>query len=276
MSITSDSPSESDGLSATLSNGTANAGALLTVSVVASVVFIDKLVEMVGGAVVEGVGGTTDIAVVKTAGVEVGGAADMLLGVAADSVMGGALDSVMGGAVDSVMGGALDSVIGGASDSVMGGAADSAVGVAADVLVANEETSLTADLVVDVVGNESAIRVGGAADTVVEDKVAVDNITLVVGGAVVLAIKVGGAALEVIVTTVGSFMDRVAVEEAATENVTEDSTVVALTITGAVVETKGVDKVGKVEGTVELVPSDKMGIAVVESLLTGDSVKMPF
>ena len=274
MSITSDSPSESDGLSATLSNGTANAGALLTVSVVASVVFIDKLLEMVGGAVVEGVGGTTDIVAVKNAGVEVGGAADVLLGVAADSVMGGALDSVMGGAVDSVMGGALDSVIGRAADSVMGGAADSAVGVAANVLVANEETSLTADLVVDVVGNESAIRVGGAADTVVEDKDAVDNITLV--GTVVLAIKVGGAALEVIVTTVGSFMDRVAVAEAATENVTEDSTVVALTITGAVVETKDVDKVGKVEGTVELVPSDKMGIAVVESLLTGDSVKVPF
>ena len=100
----------------------------------------------------------------------------------------------------------------------MGGAADSAMGVAVDVLVANEETSLTTDLVVDVVDDESAIRVGGAADTVVEEKVAVDKTTLVVGGAAVVAIKVGGTALD---------MDKVAVTEAATEHVTEDSTVVA-------------------------------------------------
>ena len=132
------------------------------------------------------------------------------------------------------MGGAADSVMGGAADSVMGVAADSAVGVAVVVLVANEETSLTADLVVDVVGNESTIRVGGAADTVVEDKVSVDKITLVVGGAVVVAIKVGGAAPEVIVTTVGSFMDRVyvAATEAATEHVTDSPMVTTFSSSG--------------------------------------------
>ena len=245
---------------------------------------------------VEGVGGTTDMVVVKTADVVVGGAVDVLLSVAVDSAMGGALDSVMGGTVDSVVDGALDSVIGGVADSVMGGAADSAMGVAVDMLVVIEEISLTAELVVDVVGNESAIKVGGAADTVVEDKVAVDKITLVVGGAVVVAIKVagavvvvikmggavmvaikvGGAALEVTVTTVGSLTGRVAVTEEATENVTEDSTVVVLTIIGAVVETTGEDKVGKVEDTVDVVPSDKMGVAVVESLPVGDSVKVSF
>ena len=337
MSITSDSPSESDGLSATLNNGTASVGALLTVSVVASVVFTDKLLEIVGGAVVKGVGGTTDIVLVTFADVVVG-RADVLLGVAVDSVMGEALDSVIGGAVDSLMGGALD--------SVMGGAADSAVGVAVAELVAIEETS---DLMVDVVGNESAIRVGGAADTVVEDKVAVDEITLVVGGVVVVGIKVGRAAdtvveervaVDKIILVVGGAVvvaiklggaadtgveERVAVDkitlvvggavvvaiklggaadtgvedkitlvggavvvaikvggatlevtvttDAATENVTEGPTVVVL-ITGAVVESTGVDKVGNVEDTVDLALSDKMGVAVTESLPVGDSVKV--
>ena len=301
MSITSDSPSESDGLSATLNNGTASVGALLTVSLLASVVFTDKLLEIVGGAVVKGVGGTTDIVLVTFADVVVG-RADVLLDVAVDSVMGGALDSVIGGAVDSLMGGALD--------SVMGGAADSAVGVAVAELVAIEETS---DLMVDVVGNESAIRVGGAADTVVEDeitlvvggvvvvgikvgraadtgveeRVAVDKITLVVGGAVVVAIKVGGAAdtgvedkitlvggaVVVAIKVGGATLEVTVTTDAAIENVTEGPTVVVL-ITGAVVESTDVDKVGNVEDTVDLALSDKMGIAVTESLPVGDSVKV--
>ena len=63
----------------------------------------------------------------------------------------------------------------------------------------------------------------GADDTVAEDKVAVDKIILVVGGAVVAAVKckVGSPAVEIIIITVGLFMSRV-----AAENVPEDSIVV--------------------------------------------------
>ena len=339
--MTSDSPSESDGLSDTLNNGTVKlGGGLVTESVVASTVFIEKLLEVVvGGAVVDGVGGTTDIVLVTAADVMIGGAADVVIGVAADVVTGGAADVMIGGAADVVTGGATDVVTGGATDvvtggaadvmggaadvvisvaagvvtggatdvvtgeaadvvtggatdvaigvaadavmgvavvsvmgrivdSVMGGAAepvmgmdvDLVVGGAADVLVVTEEISLIPDLVVEGVGNESAIRVGGAADTMVEDKVVVDEITLEVGRVIIAAIEVGRAALEATVTTLGLLMDKVSVTVVA-ENVTEDSTVVAA-IMGVAIEPTGADAVDK-EDTTDLLLSDKIGVAAV-------------
>lgn len=97
-----------------------------------SLVFVDKLLEMVGVAVVEGVGGTTEIVFTCV-------------------VVGGAADVVVGGAVDLVSSGGADSVVGGATDGIGG------------LVVVTDEIVLT---VVNGVGNESATGVGGAAETI--------------------------------------------------------------------------------------------------------------
>ena len=251
MSITSDSPSESDGLSATLNNGTANVGGLETL--VASVVVIDK---MAGGAVVDGVGGTTDIGLMVTAdvmvAVVVAGAAIAVVevGVVADVVMGGAVLSAMGGAP----------VV-----SEIGGAADSVTGEAPDVLVV-EDISLVVDLVTDVRGNESAIKVGGAVDVIGNES------AIKVGGAVDVignesAIKVGGA-VDIIgnesAIKVGGAVDVIGNESAikvggAVDTTTEDKVVVddiTLEVGGAVVA------VGKVGGGA--VVATEVGGALVE------------
>lgn len=218
MSITSDSPSESEGLSDVLNNGTVKSDGLVTRSE-ASVVFMDSVMEAVGGAVVVGVGGITeigsifaaDIVLDEAAGVVLDGAEGSVMGGAKDSVMGAAEDSVMSGAKDSVMGGAEDSVMGGAKDSVMDGAEDSVMGGATDstdVLVVVDEIALTVDLVANKVSDKvSATRVGGAVDTIAEAKLEVDEFTLYVldtvtdvGGA---AAEVGGAVVAMTVTDVG-------------------------------------------------------------------------
>ena len=232
-------------------------------TLVVSLVVTDKVLEMMGGAVVDGVGGTTDIGLVITADVMV---AVVVVGGAATAVVevGGVADVVVGGAVTSAMGGApVASEIGGAAVSVMG--------EAPDVLIV-EDISLVVDLVADVIGNESAIKVGGDVDTTVEDKLVVDEITLELGGAVVGVSKVGRGAAAV--TEVGGalveirVMDKVGLIEGA-ENVTEDSIVVTA---AAIVVVAGVTKVG-IDKT-DLVLSDKTGVAAVESLSAGDLVKV--
>ena len=228
-------------------------------TLVVSLVVTDKVLEMMGGAVVDGVGGTTDIGLVITADVMV---AVVVVGGAATAVVevGGVADVVVGGAVTSAMGGApVASEIGGAAVSVMG--------EAPDVLIV-EDISLAVDLVADVIGNESAIKVGGDVDTTV----VVDEITLELGGAVVGVSKVGRGAAAV--TEVGGalveirVMDKVGLIEGA-ENVTEDSIVVTA---AAIVVVAGETKVG-IDKT-DLVLSDKTGVAAVESLSAGDLVKV--
>ena len=261
MSITSDSPSESEGLSATLNKGTARVGGLGTVSPVASVVFTDKLLERVGVAVVEGVGGTTDIKLLTVADVMVGVAAVIVVGGAVDVTVGAAAVIVVGGAavvtVDvAAVGGTVVAAMGGTLvDRVIGGAADSVMGGAPDVLVVAE--------------------VDEVVDTIAEDNSVVEEITLVDGAAVtvlkggraaVIATEVGGASAEV---RTGLFMDTVD----GAKTVTEDSIVVAATV-GVAVEVLGVAKVGIDPVTTDLVSSDKMGTATVESLSAGGLVKV--
>ena len=218
----------------------------MTAATLASLVFIEKLLEMVGGAVLEGVGGLTETGLILTAVV----------------VVGGATAVVLGGAVASAIGGA-------AVDSVMGGAADSLIGGAPDVLAFAEETLLTVDVAVNVTGTESAIKVGGAAvDTTEESKVesilAVDvaiAVLLKVGGATVSSTEVGGA---LVIRMLGVLTGKVVVTDGA-ENVTEDLMVVA-GIMGVAEEITGVAKVDVEPDKTDLALSDKTGVATVELL----------
>ena len=228
----------------------------MTAALLASLVFIEKLLEMVGGAVLKGVGGITDTGLKSAAVVVVGGATAVVLGRAVTLEIGGA-----------------------AVDSVMGGAADSLMGRAPDVLAVAEEISLTVDVTVDVTGKESSIKVGGAAvDTTEESKVVAESTmevdvatadVLKVGGATVFSTEVGGA---LVIRMFGILTGIVVVTDGA-KNVTEDLMVVA-GIMGVAVEITGVAKVDAEPDKIDLASSDKTGVATEELLSVGGLVKV--
>jgi len=254
---------------------------------------------MVGGAVVEGVGRATDIALVGDAGI-------VVVDLAADSLVGGAVVEGVGGTTKITLFGAADVVVVDiAPDSLVGGAVDSVVFVVTngkDVLVV---VALSADLIDDAVVNKSAIKGGGAVDTIVEGcKIGSDEITLEVGEAIVdtTAIEVGGAtvetsaAAEVVeadkVTTDGILMDTTAIEvggatvetsavaevveadKVTTDGILVDRVAVAEVAGNVMIAVVAIMGVVAVEDTTDLVVSDKTVALTVELSSLGGLVKV--